>query len=610
MPLPIIQYGIDWKQQEVLTTANFCYDGPETSDGYRQCKANREMFCFYIWHSTENGGLGRYRHARNAIKALWPETEFNEWMEWRLREFCNESNWSVNGNQRVLNIASVGCAGSGKTHDWTFFSLFWWLCAPDISTVVLCSIQKNMIRQRCWAVIQEKYNNLPCRFGNMVDSQTKLQVSKGDDKHSVFAQAVESGEANKAKQRIAGLHLPRVMIVIDEAPGTPEGIFEAVSNLTSGCSELVVASSGNAISRLNAHGRVCEPVDGWNSVDQDTEMWKTKGVREWKLPPGVCLHFHGKRSPNVKRSKTVFPYLYTYENWQAAKGNEDTPNFWTYDAGFWAPEGISNTVFDEPTIQRVDGMGAFTWQSYSYPVAALDPSFGGDECVLRIGTIGDIGPGRMGLQIGAKIPIRLKQKSPRPVDYQIADQVIEACKKYNVKPENFGLDASGTGRGVAAILQETWSPMIKKVEFGGAPSDTPVSAEDPRACSEVYDRRVTELWYNCREVLGAGQLRGLDLPTCSQFCSRFYENKVRKIRLETKAECKERTGRSPDDADCVAVMVEVARGLGLSPKRNPVQSRETIFMKKAKEADEVYHGTQLDEEDPDQQPSPFAWMEE
>lgn len=607
MSLPVIQYGIDWSQQQ---GGSFLFDGPDTADGYRQCKANRELLCFYLWHSTENGGLGRYRHAKNAIKAIWPETEFNDWMEWRLKEFCNEDNWAVDGNTRILNIASVGCAGSGKTHDWTFFSFLWWLAAPDISAVVLCSIQKNMIRQRCWAVVQEKYNLLPDRIGNMVDSQTKLQITKGDDKHAMFAQAVESGEALKAKQRIAGLHLPRVMIVIDEAPGTPEGIFEAIANITSGCSELVIASSGNAISRLNAHGRVCEPADGWNSVDQDTEMWRTKGVREWKLPAGICLHFHGKRSPNVKRSKTVFPYLYTYENWQAAKGNEDTLNYWTYDAGFWAPEGISNTVFDEPTISRVDGMGAFTWESWSKPVAALDPSFGGDECVLRVGTLGDIGGGRMGLQIGTKIPIRLKQKSPKPVDHQIAKQVIETCKRYGVEPSHYGMDSTGTGRGVAAILQESWSNEIHKVEFGGAPSDTPVSYEDPRPCSEVYDRMVTQLWMNCRETLTSAQLRGLDQPTCSQFCSRLYEIKGKKIRLETKSECKERIGRSPDDADCVAVMVEVARRLGLSPKKGQAERRESTFMKKAKESDEVYHDTQFGDGDDGKPEGPFAWMED
>jgi hypothetical protein len=126
----------------------------------------------------------------------------------------------------------------------------------------------------------------------------------------------------------------------------------------------------------------------------------------------------------------------------------------------------------------------------------------------------------------------------------------------------------------------------------------------------VYDRRVTELWYNCREVLAAGQLRGLDQPTCSQFCSRTYELKSRKIRLETKAECKERIGRSPDDADCAAVMVEVARHMGLSPKKRVAETRERMFHKAAAAADEVYHDTQIPDGTPTEPDSPFAWMGE
>jgi hypothetical protein len=336
------------------------------------------------------------------------------------------------------------------------------------------------------------------------------------------------------------------------------------------------------------HGRICEPEGGWNSIDQDTTIWKTKGVREWKLPPGVCLHFHGKRSPNVKRSKTIFPYLYTYENWQAAKGNEDTLNYWAYDAGFWPPEGISNTVFDEATIQRVDGMGSFLWTTFSEPVAALDPAFGGDECVLRLGTIGDVGEGRIAVQIGEKLPIRLRQKTDKPVDYQIAEQTIEVCNQRGIKPQNLIIGSTGVGRGVAAIIQETWSPMIEKVEEGGSPSDHPVSADDQRKCSEVYDRRVTELWFNGLELLSCGQLRGLDKVTCGQLCTRQYEIKGKKYSIETKVDYKTRMGRSPDDADCVLFMVELAIRRGAFPRRKFSEQIANHYIKKANENNEVW----------------------
>jgi hypothetical protein len=218
----------------------------------------------------------------------------------------------------------------------------------------------------------------------------------------------------------------------------------------------------------------------------------------------------------------------------------------------------------------------------------LDPGFGGDECVLRFGEWGDVEGGRRVLEVKEKVPIRISAKSKDPVDYQIARQTIAECTKRRVKPECFGLDATGTGRGVAAILSEEWSPLIHKVEFGGTPSDNPVSQDNPTSCRDAYDRQVTELWMDLRELLVSGQLKGLDRDTVVQFCSRVYFYKGKKIAIETKEDCKKRLGRSPDDADSVVVMGRVARHRGLSPKRLLGDKLVKSRMDKALEADELY----------------------
>lgn len=554
-----------------------------------------ELYCFSHWVDESIGGLGRYQHFSNAVKMIYPDFVWDDWFEMRVRAFCDPENWVIKEQQRFLCLANVGCKSAGKTHGLSLIGFIWWLSMPQYSTLAITSIQKAMVRARSWAAIQKYYYALPERNGmHIVDSMMKIQsmdprTGRKSDKHSIIGLAVGQGETDKARQKLAGMHPEkRYMLIVDEAAGTPEAIFAAVPNMRGGCQEFVLIVASNGESRMDPHGRICEPIDGWNSVNLETGTWRTKGVKEWQIDSGVCQHFPGHRSPNVKRSKTIIPYLYTYENYLDSKGKEDTLAYWVYDAGFWAPEGITNTVFDEATIQRVDGMGTFTWKSWRKGVGACDPAFGGDDCTLRFGEYGDIEDGRIGMQLREKVPIKLKQNDKTPLDYQIARQIINECQKRGVSPEDFGIDATGIGQGVASILAEEWSPLIKRISFAGSPSDVPVSQDDPRPCKEAYDRKVTELWYQCREILVAGQLRGLDRETVSQFCKRTFELKGRKISLEKKEDCKLRMGRSPDDADCVAVMAEVLRQRGLTVKRKYATTAATHYEGVAKRANAIY----------------------
>jgi hypothetical protein len=315
-------------------------------------------------------------------------------------------------------------------------------------------------------------------------------------------------------------------------------------------------------------------------------------VREWDIKPGVTMHFSGRRSPNVRKGRTFIRYLYTLENWLHAAGNEGSLNFWRQDEGFWAPEGITNTVLDEATIIKARATDSFEWISKSEAVAALDPAFGGDDCKLKFGELGDIDDtGRLGLEVKETVPVIISDRSKDSVEMQIAKQVIKECEARRVRPECFGLDATGTGRGIASYLQDLWSPMNLKVEFGGAPTDAPVSQDDPTNRKDAYDRKVTELAFTGREAVIAGQLRGLDQPTVNQFTSREYNYRGKKIVLEPKDMMKKRIGRSPDDMDCVMVMVAVAESRGMVIRTGSGQGqtrRAKTWLDEARKYDAVY----------------------
>jgi hypothetical protein len=295
------------------------------------------------------------------------------------------------------------------------------------------------------------------------------------------------------------------------------------------------------------------------------------------LPSGRAVHFDGFHSPNVKLGKTRWSYIYTFEDYRAgleASHGQQTIQLWSQDRGFWSPAGVLNTVFDEVMVARYDGTGTFTWQTSSEPIAALDPAFGGDACRLQFGLMGDLPTGRYGIQLTDRMNIHGDPTSKEVLDFQIARKTILECEKRGVKPDHFACDATGTGRGVYAILKQEWSDAVVRVEFGGSPSDRPSSADDSRPGTEVYDRRVTQLWFLCRDLLISEQLKGLFPEAIVEFCSREFTIKTRKLCLATKDETKKAIGRSPDAADSIAILCDLAASLGVVPGTYERQSTQ------------------------------------
>lgn len=532
-----------------------------------------ELACFRDGRSKERGGLGRLGHLKKVARAYFPTIEWNPWLEDQLESLCNDSYAHRHGNSTVRCINWTGCGAAGKTHSAGFFAVLWWLASPQNSSVTLTSTSKTAIGQRVWPVVQklvaeavDPATDGPFSIGHLVDSMKVLQAKKGDAKHAIHALAVEKGELQKAVNSIKGRHTERMMLVIDEANTTPPAVFEAIPNMLKGCREFVLLVIGNAVSRYDNHGRCCEPAAGWENVDVNTGRWPTVGVREWGVEPGICCHYDGEKSPNVVAQKTLYPYIYTWENYKRRKADNSSIQYWSQDKGFWPPEGTLSTVLSEVMVEKYDGKGKFTFLTRRTPLAFLDTAFGGDACVAVFGTMGDVEGGKLGIQIDDKLEITPTVESPDEIDYQVARRFIDECKRRGVEPRHAGMDATGTGRGAYAIAATEWGSDLQRVEFGGAPSDLPASAEDPRPSKEVYDRKVTELWYSVREFLLARQLKGLYKDAIIQFCTRQFTLWAKKIKLDTKEDCKEKLGRSPDDADAIAGLVEVARRNGARPQ--------------------------------------------
>lgn len=560
--------------------------------------------CYLREHPAEDGGLGPYEHFKRYCELTWPtivnEQNFHPWMEWRMRVFCdpvigvkrtNVSNDPMNGSNIFRSNIWSGCAAAGKSFDAALFAMAWWSVSPMNSSVVICTTSKQMSKRRSWPVIQRLFHEAkdgdtgkPIVLGHLMDSQTMLQYKRGDSKHAIAAFAVEPGELQASIGKMKGMHTERMLLLIDEADSTPPAIFEVISNMRKGCREFVLLVSANSVSLLDAHGQVSEPKDGWESVSVESEEWVTKPIGKWNLESGICLHFDGEKSPNVKAGRTKWPYIYTYEDYIGAKNRPDysqSVQYWSFERGFWAPEGAVDRVVTPQKILKYQGRDNFKWTNMALPCAGLDPAFGGNCCVLQFGVIGNSTVANNVLELQTTVEIFPSAVSKEPVDYQIARRVIEECKRYGVTPERFALDSTGTGRGIAAILAAEWSNAIVRVEFGGQASDRQASSDSPDRCRDLYQNRVTELWFNLARLLESGKLRGLPEKTCKQLCGRPYVTMGRRLAVLPKEKMKELQGGSPDHADAAVVLVELARNFGVMPDggKRRVEVREQVTTK-------------------------------
>lgn len=544
---------------------------------------------------------GKYDALCNYILLTWPQflkdiipakTQFspptymasdqwNPWMRRNLAAFCNETHVVRRGSSTFRFIGLTGCAAASKTHCAGLYALAWWSMDPHNSIAVITSTTVGMIRHRIWPVIAgyaqsaTDYNTgLLMPLGHLVDSQLELRAQKTDSKHAVFALAVAHGETQKAIHNLKGMHAQRMLLIIDEANGTPEAIFEVIGNMRAGARDVTVIIIGNPCARMDPHGRAIAPAKGWQvAADDKVIQWESKGVPEWELEPGLVLRFDGRDSPNVKLKRDLYPYLFTYGDWQAAcelfekTGGNFT--YWTQKRGLHPPEGFAFTVFNEQLLQRCDAIDShFTFDGSRESLAFLDPAFtsGGDSCVLQFAELGPVA-GQLCLQLTDWEELAIDPAAAaQDIDYQIARSVIARCKQRGIKPECFGLDATGTGRGVGSIIAAEWSSSIQYTQWGLGATERPSAQNDGRPAREVYRDFVTEMWFSLREATEAGQVKGFSREAAIQLCSRLWSlgNKqhAKKYALEPKSDMKLRLRFSPDNADAAVGVCEVARRMG------------------------------------------------
>lgn len=535
----------------------------------------------HIWHCYHGKSSAPIAwHREQVIHSLWPtEFIFHDWSTRRIEAFsiCNWCVWT-------------GCAGIGKSSDAAALAIQWWLEAPHISAVIICSTSVKMLRKRVWSDVSRLHQQLPAGHGELIDSDTMIRWRAGDTKNAIFGMAVEEGSVDEVINNLIGIHTHRVLLILDECQGIREAILQATRNMAKNPVFKFLAM-GNPERKLDPLGRLAEPIGGWDSIKhRETKFWEIHpGSAEGK---GRCDSFVVYDSPAYKDENFAKrnPWMTNRKQYEqdlrACRGNEKDPKFQSQTVGWWPDMGMENTVLDEAICVMFKVQEKAVWTHGFRQAAAFDPAFeGGDRKVIKIGRFGEADEitnrndevwdaarrNRWVIEVRETIDVPIDSGSDVSLDFQIADFVVKTCKDRGIPSSFFGMDVSGRGQSLKAIIEDKWAPVIG-VHFGGFPSDDPVNGGDGMTCRETYDRKCTELHMQVREFALSNGLRGLTNQSVKEHCSRRTELRNKKQTVESKGTrmvdgkkvkgFKERLGHSPDESDTDAILVAVCRQHG------------------------------------------------
>jgi hypothetical protein len=542
-----------------------------------------EMACIRLggeWKKKDGtpAGNGKSFHFEEMRKLIHPDLDAHRWHDLARDEMC-----------RNKVTVLMGSGGTGKTHSaaWLFLYDYW--CFPNETMVLISSTDLRGLELRVWGEIKKLFESGQAKFpelaGNLLESKHAIATDNIEEdkvrdlrKGIIGIPCIQQGKF-VGLGKYVGIHQKRVRLVADEAQFMSSTFLSAFANLNQN-EDFWAVVLGNPNDPMDSLGRAAEPKDGWSAHDtpSKTSVWDTKFMN------GRCVNLIGTDSPNfdypldqptrykyLPRPKFIAETLATF--------GMDSMEYHSQCVGSMRTGVLLRRVLTRDMCRQYRAEEDVVWAgSATTRIYGVDSAYGGDRCVggwIEFGkdvdgkTVICVHPPRI-------IPIRI-MTTKTPED-QIAECAKEDCENAGIPPENMFHDATGRGS-LGTALARIWSAQTNPVEFGGKPTDRPVSMDffiyDPilrikrlKMCSEHYKNFVTELWWSIRFAVEASQIRELPEDVMEELCMRQWSNETGKIQVEPKTGTdkkpgmKQRTGRSPDLADWFAICVEGARRRG------------------------------------------------
>lgn len=509
------------------------------------------------------GSRDRKHHFMQFVNCIWGQDDSIYPFTW--------NPFAENILEKKLEHSFLMVAGSGSSGKSRFAGVWGianFLFDPFNTKVLVTSLTLKAAKGKIWGDIAEAWQQAckvvaesygcqdPARYesympGRILKDGIIRYTHNGIDTDKAGLELVPGGvsQAKDSAEKIQGYKRGRIFGILDELATLDHGLMSTFESNIYTNPSVDIMGLFNPDSHYDPAGKASAPVDGWHTVDINTQGWKNR--------MGWTMRLDGALSPNVLAGYDKYPGLLSktyYESQKVALG-EHSKEFYKMFRAHFSSEGSKDAIYSQQDIEKYEANRPITTEWISPPTrcAFMDPSFvvDGDRCIVAIGECGDAmidGRIRRVLSIIKVERIDADIRSNDSKVEQVVAGFISICKQYNVQPRYAGLDS--TGSQLSALIIRDWSNEFLQVNFGEAASDTPISATDPTPARDKYARKVDEIWFMPRALIRCKQLRGLPDEAISEMTARHYSlGANNKIKVETKREMKQRCLRSPDIAD-------------------------------------------------------------
>lgn len=403
---------------------------------------------------------------------------------------------SVKNNSRTI---VQSCFGSGKSKVSSDIIL-WYLYNFIPSKVITTATSWSQVEKILWSGIRSTYSNARVPLGGrLLTTELKLK----DDWYATGLSPLIN--IQQEATRFEGYHSPHVLVVIDQAQGIKQALWDVSNALISNekCRILVV---GNPTGQSGAYYEACKKPDYWNKIF---------------IPADI--------TPNVVAGKEIVPGLIT------KKWIDDRREDWGEDNPLFISK--VNALFPE---QAEDTLILLSWieQARDAELESVgDRGLGVD--VARFGQSETVLTAIHGKKV---MEVRAYQGKDT---MKTVGNIIQMMDKWRIPAHAVCVDDTGLGGGVTDRLHEEGHKIV------------PINNGSPAKKKDRFFNSIAEMYWETRERFRNGNI---DIPNDSilmaQLSGRKYDATSKgQIKLESKENMKNRGLKSPDRADSLVLAI-------------------------------------------------------
>lgn len=423
---------------------------------------------------------------------------------------------------KYKRVAVPSCHESGKTFVASVAAVHW-LLSYQPSKVITTAPGERQVKDLLWAEIRARHAQMErITKGNlrMGKPATKEWRIPGHPDWFATGFATTPDTATENATRMHGYHSPHLLVILDEAGGLDRPVWSGVDGLLTGQGAHVLA--------------IGQPQGG------------SEFERVCRSPDWHVMRISAFDCPNLQEGSKQRSWGVTREwaDMMLRKWGPFSPVYLSKVLGLF-PETSTDTLISLQDIERAFGRAPPPPPEEPWVAIGCDVArFGHDMTVIYV-------------IHGAEI-LTVERWSGQDT-MKTAGRIIALALEYGLDRAHghrIAVDDTGVGGGVTDRLHELGWPSMA-VNFGSAP--TRLSSE------EKFANRRTELWWDLREwIRHEAALSPIpederDIIRSDLAAPKYEQKSDGRIALEPKDDIRERTGRSPDDGDALALAVSAQR---------------------------------------------------